>query len=332
MNTCCHKILAIASSALVIAVLAACVVVSISIDGLPCGSNGECFTGYKCYKIPGQSQPSCLLNGEGYEPFQPNKSVVPVEPIPTIIIDSSAELTDNIEDKECYDQVCIDISCQPKKDMHEKRCVGNAVYWFDDCGEQGVLAQTCREDQTCINGQCLDQICKPQNHTYEKRCVGNAVYWFDNCGNQGSLIQACSLSQSCKNGVCLEKCQNPCQIGQTQCIGDYLQSCIFNAHIGCYEWGNPELCPPKQKCKEGSCVPDPALNERNCKISDENGQCKDDTECCKDQTCNDITVFSIKVCGPCKSNADCPTTSNGKPLVCCIEKSSNDSFCTTNCF
>ncbi|MBI3631374.1 MAG: PKD domain-containing protein, partial [Candidatus Staskawiczbacteria bacterium] len=38
-----------------------------------------------------------------------------------------------------------------------QRCVGNAVYWYDSCGNQQGLIQTCSYNQTCSNGSCIQQ-------------------------------------------------------------------------------------------------------------------------------------------------------------------------------
>ncbi|MBI1866231.1 MAG: PKD domain-containing protein, partial [Candidatus Staskawiczbacteria bacterium] len=35
-----------------------------------------------------------------------------------------------------------------------QRCIGNSIYWYDSCGNQQGLIQTCNYNQTCSNGYC----------------------------------------------------------------------------------------------------------------------------------------------------------------------------------
>ncbi len=44
-----------------------------------------------------------------------------------------------------------------------ERCVGNSVYWFDSCGNQGSVAQVCGYNQTCEGSSCVGQT--QQNNT-----------------------------------------------------------------------------------------------------------------------------------------------------------------------
>ncbi len=43
--------------------------------------------------------------------------------------------------------------CEPNASLE---CVGNAVYWFDSCGNMGQLEQSCGAMQTCNEGECVD--------------------------------------------------------------------------------------------------------------------------------------------------------------------------------
>ena len=83
-----------------------------------------------------------------------------------------------------------------------QQCVGNSVYYFDSCGNQGNFVQACSGNQTCSAGQCITSC--TQNTS--RQCVGNSVYYFDSCGNQGSLIQTCVYNQTCSAGQCVTSC------------------------------------------------------------------------------------------------------------------------------
>ena len=79
-----------------------------------------------------------------------------------------------------------------------QRCVGNNVYWYDSCGNQGNLIQTCGYNQNCQNGNCQNNQNNCSYHSYQ-RCVGNYLYWYDSCGIQQDY-QYCQ--NGCSNGYC----------------------------------------------------------------------------------------------------------------------------------
>ena len=75
-------------------------------------------------------------------------------------------------------------TCTPN---YQQRCVGNNLYWYDSCGNQGNYVGTC------------GNTCTPN---YQQRCSGNNLYWYDSCGSLGNLIQYCP------NGCYNNSCQN----------------------------------------------------------------------------------------------------------------------------
>src|SRR3989344_1203648 len=83
-----------------------------------------------------------------------------------------------------------------------KQCAGNSVYWFNSCGAQGSLYQTCTSNQTCSNGACINNVnnCTPNAYL---SCSGNSVYWYDSCGTQQNLYQTCSANQTCSGNTCV---------------------------------------------------------------------------------------------------------------------------------
>ncbi|MBI3631371.1 MAG: hypothetical protein HY219_00700, partial [Candidatus Staskawiczbacteria bacterium] len=105
-----------------------------------------------------------------------------------------------------------------------KKCVGNAVYWYDSCGIQGGLAQACTTNQTCQNDQCVniacnsDSACGTNGFTDGPYCQGNNIYQnykTYTCNNPGTANSSCSNSivpqlkatcagnQTCSNGACV---------------------------------------------------------------------------------------------------------------------------------
>src|SRR3989344_6004192 len=84
-----------------------------------------------------------------------------------------------------------------------KQCAGNSVYWFNSCGAQGSLYQTCTINQTCSNGACINNVnnCTPNAYL---SCSGNSVYWYDSNDQRQDIYKNCNTTgQSCQNGSCV---------------------------------------------------------------------------------------------------------------------------------
>jgi len=64
-----------------------------------------------------------------------------------------------------------------------QRCIGNSLYWYDSCGNQGNYVGSCGNYNTCTQ------------NSYQ-RCSGNSIYWYDSCGSQGSFVQNCQCGCS----------------------------------------------------------------------------------------------------------------------------------------
>ncbi len=106
------------------------------------------------------------------------------------------------------DQSCVYGTCVQNarntvtnSNVNYLKCAGNAVYWFDNIGNQKQLYQTCNSNQTCSGNACVAP-------TYISRalkgCVNNSVYWYNSLGAQQDIYQNCSLSgQVCQNGACV---------------------------------------------------------------------------------------------------------------------------------
>jgi len=127
-------------------------------------------------------------------------------------------------------------SCTPND---HKQCVGNNVYWYNSCGAQESLYQTCGSNQTCQAGACVNQNiscssntdCGSNGYTGSNFCQSNSVYknyLTYTCNNAGTtqsycstntvanLQQTCNSNQTCSSGSCNN--QNTCtQNSYKQC-------------------------------------------------------------------------------------------------------------------
>jgi len=130
-------------------------------------------------------------------------------------------------------------SCTPNA---SKKCVGNAVYWYDSCNVQGGLFQQCTANQTCANGACVDQTISCSTNS---QCGTNAFTGSPFC--QGSNVYQNYITYTCNNaGTSNSYCSNNtvAQL-QTTCTGN--QTCLngscvnnqSNLTVSCYATPNP---------------------------------------------------------------------------------------------
>jgi len=108
-------------------------------------------------------------------------------------------------------------------DHDSKKCVSDAVYWFDSCGNQQELEQTCLSGQTCSEGECRNILCSSDSdcgangYVDSPFCQTGDVYQnyaTHACLNPGQsdskcltsvivkLMADCSIDQTCSAGVC----------------------------------------------------------------------------------------------------------------------------------
>jgi uncharacterized repeat protein (TIGR01451 family) len=126
--------------------------------------------------------------------------------------------TQNIQGVQCA------TGCGPTCTSHaSQKCVGNAVYWFNSCGTQQELAQTCSGSQVCQNNQCVNIACNASSdcgtngYTGDPFCQSGNVYQnykTYTCNNPGTasasctsasnaqLKQTCASGQTCSGGSC----------------------------------------------------------------------------------------------------------------------------------
>ena len=82
------------------------------------------------------------------------------------------------------DANCGNGICTPSNNQQEKKCDGNAVYWYDNCGNKKDLVKSCSSTETCKNGECTTTTKKcPDGSTPEiwqdvnKQCKTKSLVW-----------------------------------------------------------------------------------------------------------------------------------------------------------
>jgi hypothetical protein len=116
-----------------------------------------------------------------------------------------------------------------------KLCNGNNVYWYDSCGNQQELVQTCYgTNNVCQYGQCVYQPPVPVQPAYVAHktiaCYKTNLYWYDSLGQTSGLYQSCADSNLCTVDSCYNrKCSNTIKCdGSTCAVG----SADYNTHCG----------------------------------------------------------------------------------------------------
>lgn len=130
-----------------------------------------------------------------------------------------------------------------------KLCSGNNVYWFDSCGNQQDLIQTCSGyNMVCQYGNCASSYTPaptpnptPINNYifhYSKKCYTGNVYWYDSNGQISGLYKNCSTSNSCMQSSCQAgKCNGALKCdGSTCSVG----SDDYNKYCNTQQQNNPQ--------------------------------------------------------------------------------------------
>lgn len=87
-----------------------------------------------------------------------------------------------------------DAECEPEASV---ACVGDDLFWFDSCGEQGALATDCADCETCTDAGD-GPACAPATVEKGQGCgTDGAIHWFDSCGAEGALVTSCEPCQVC---------------------------------------------------------------------------------------------------------------------------------------
>lgn len=117
-------------------------------------------------------------------------------------------------------------------------CAGNNVYWYDSCGSQQDLFQTCYGNNLiCQYGQCVYQAPAPAPNSYVAHykiaCSADNLYWYDSLGAASGLYKNCQDANSCTLDSCYDsKCSNILNCDGASCAtnsADYNKFCAQNS-------------------------------------------------------------------------------------------------------
>lgn len=111
-------------------------------------------------------------------------------------------------------QGCV-LSCTSNA---RKDCVGDAIYWFDSCSQQGRLYFDCKTDKSVF-----------------KSGYGNR----DNCDHAKCCYKAFGRTAFCKDPG--DRCPASCPPGRRRCSGSGFEVC--DDEDGCLKWGRFMNCP-----------------------------------------------------------------------------------------
>ncbi len=232
-------------------------------------------------------------------------------------------------------------TCTPNTSL---KCVGNSVYNFDSCGNQGSVYQQCSSDQQCTNGQCVNNCI---DHS-SKRCSNNSVYWYDSCGTKQDVYQQCGSNQICQNGQCIDQQQPECSTnsdcgtsgytGSAYCgnggdvYQDYITYTCKNAGSSNSYCSNSTTsrmktnCTANQTCSNGSCV-------------DQNIECSTNSDCgvsgyTGSPYCNGGNVYQNYTTYTCNnagsSSSYCSNNSSARLKTNCGNQTCTNGQCTNN--
>ncbi|MGC4116760.1 MAG: right-handed parallel beta-helix repeat-containing protein [Myxococcales bacterium] len=142
------------------------------------------------------------------------------------------------------------------------KCSGTQVQTCQDTNGDGCLewsaAANCPGTDTCQGSACsCTNECAAAGNT---KCDANGLV--QTCIQSGGCLkwssaEACPNSGTCKFGAC---CVNDCQVGQTQCSGQQIQSCGEFDGDGCLEWSNPATCATAGQICQGTKCQTPCTN------------------------------------------------------------------------
>lgn len=212
----------------------------------------------------------------------------------------------------------VEDTCTQK--YFRKKCVGNDVYYFDNCGQQREKFTICPTGSSyCRGGKCLNgTACGHQPCSLgEKRCTSSGfisicIRDLNRCLDWGQPI-ACPKGKVCNDGQCEQgTCKKICLVGQKRCDKKDstwgVQTCRTESS-GCTDWGPIYACPTGQICTKGECTkqvcPDVCTVSAECEV----------TACGTRQTCANGVCTS----GACQDRCSVgQTRCSGERLQSCV--------------
>ncbi|MCL2326184.1 MAG: hypothetical protein FWC40_06800, partial [Proteobacteria bacterium] len=160
----------------------------------------------------------------------------------------------------CSGGTCVEAySCDDACSLSQRTCDGNyAMYCRHDyatgCNQWNV-SEYCSD--RCAGGYC-ESTCTDKCLAGETSCDGNRVMAC-RLGSNGCtdwyVSRTCASSEVCSMGECRPPCAGAvCTIGETQCEGERVVTCVADAGTGCPKWGSAVNCAGSQyECREKQC-------------------------------------------------------------------------------
>ena len=188
-----------------------------------------------------------------------------------------------------------------------KSCSGNSVYWYDSCGHQEEIYQTCTGSQVCNNAQCQNVVCDSGSDCGTNGYIGSVFcqngdvyqnYRTYTCNNAGTanatctssttaqLKINCSGSQTCENGSCTD--QNIECDSNSDCGSNGYTSSPFCQNSDVYQNYRTYVC------HNSGTVSSYCSNSTSSQLK---------TNCMGDQACNNGACEDQDI--ECDSNSDC---------------------------
>ncbi len=148
--------------------------------------------------------------------------------------------------------------CKNKK--FKKGCLGNRIYWFDDCGNPASEILSCPDGTVCSDGKCEypSGNCPAGGCSEgEFRCKGRDQVEKCVAGPDGcpvwKVVKSCPSGQFCSAGSCASSCNNLCRLGDMRCNKNSVEVCEKDSN-GCLVWTVDTECKGGATCQNGKCV------------------------------------------------------------------------------
>lgn len=304
----------------------------------------------QCVHVP-SSEPQCVCN-QGEKLGCQGNALVKLD-----LCDNLIDVLDDCNDGDaCTIDICDAQAGECKIVINEgppckctkitKTCKGNALFWVDDCGNSGELADACKDDDECTIDGC-DATTAQCSYTPSNApecvcnqtsvvCQGNALVLVDNCSNLLDVVENCDDGDECTIDTCnaaAELCEH--QPSGTCCDPpDFAKTCQGNAVVAIDQCGNTtgviEECDDGDDCTIDSC----SLELAACQYTP-----LGTFPCCEgpgETLCKDGQLFTTDSCGAVIALADdCndmdPCTDDGCVDTECTHAASLDPECAP-CF
>ncbi len=208
-----------------------------------------------------------------------------------------------------------------------------------------VTGTTCGTNRTCVftsgaaSCACNPSICTVVgNVCQDAQTVANCAKDANNCLYVVMPTTNCSAPDSCSGtapgAMCSPTCANSCTQGQTSCVSGGQANCTLGTN-GCYAYGQPMQCGPRQTCSGSAgsggcaCNTDPLCSNLGnvCASSTSYATCAQDGQMCFYQA--SVTPCAAgKICQG--GNCVCPAGSHDCSGTC-SSNSSTSSCGPTSC-